>query len=416
MKAVILMRLVLILLLVIQVYPCRMLGIIALPGNSLSTRDHNGNLHGFVLSELEALRLQGGSGAWPYSSRDGWALTSYTTGVNAYQAETVRSEVEAYQDETFYEQALSLLDQEDVTILIGHVRQSSSGADNIQNPHPFNYMAEDGKEYSFAHNGDLDKDQLRQLIGDDWLENHPPQTFSNKSWNGEGWSEVIDSELFFFWIMKNIEESASLLDGIMQALAILEDLSPAHIKNFLLSDGDDLYVYRSSPHEDIYYFDADPNAELPWYIEISNQRAIMSTPPSTGPLADILWIELPDKQLLILKADGSTQVAHPQSLADLNQNNHHPQQSELVRTFPNPFNAGITMSGQLMEPNQLRLTIHDMRGKLVYDLGKDVYINGAYQFYWDGKDCNGRNLESGSYFFRILGSGYRSTGKILLLK
>ncbi|NQV16673.1 class II glutamine amidotransferase [bacterium] len=416
MKASFIIRLGLILLFVSTVYPCRMLGVIALPGEFLSDRDATDNLHPYLVAELEEFRLQGGSGSWPYNNRDGWAMISYPGTESEESIQVVRSELEAYEDEFFDEQIALLLAPEEISILMGHLRQGTSGADDIPNPHPFIYVDPSGVEYSFAHNGDMNKEVLRDMIGDDWLAEHPPQTYGGGPWDASGWDYVVDSELFFFWIMKNIEESSSIVNGIKQAMQELEVELSFDIKNFLMSDGIDLYAYRSSPIDDIYYFDGSEEAVPPWFLEFSNHRAVMSTPPPDGPMADIPWIELADLHLLILKADGSSEVLDAMTPIDILVHQQQPLQSSLQKAYPNPFNASTVIPAQLRFIGDLELKIYNTRGVQVYSSYKYVDQPGQYQFIWAGQDNQGKLLQSGSYFYQLQGPELLYNGKLLLLK
>lgn len=409
-------RLGLILILLSQVYPCRMLGVIALPGESLSTRNESDSLHHYLVAELEELRLQGGSGSWPYNNRDGWAMVSYPVIDSDITIQAVRSELEAYEDESYYEQTDQLLDYDNVPILMGHLRQSTSGADDIPNPHPFIYEDSAGVKYSFSHNGDMDKDMLRSLIGDDWLTEHPPQTYGGGPWDGGGWDEVVDSELFLFFIVKNIEETGSVVNGIKHAMQELETEMSFDIKNFLMSDGVNLYAYRSSPMDDIYYFDGSDEPETPWYLEQSNHRAVMSTPPPVSPMSEIPWIELEDLYMVILKADGTSDVIDVMSPEDIIVFQHQLPDSKLQMAFPNPFNSSTIIPIKTDLTSDLVLRIFDMQGVQVYSAHKYAVKPGQTRFEWMGNDENGNVLESGSYFYQINGSDLTVTGKLLLLK
>ena len=397
--------------------PCRMLGVIALPEYSLSNTYINGNWHPFLMEELEEFRLQGGSGGWPYNNRDGWGMTSYQLGQDVMEAHTVRSEVEAYSDNNYYYQTAALLAPSEVSVLIGHLRQTSSGAGNIENPHPFIYTDNNGTTFSFGHNGDLNKQDLRELIGEEWLTLHPPQTYGGGLWNGAGWDDVVDSELFFLWIMMNIESSETVLDGIIQALISLEQQQSYNIKNFLFSDGTDLYAYRRSSASDIYYFDATNDSDIPPHLSDTNHRVIMSTPPSSGLVSELPWVELPDRTLLIFRADGSTEIHEGFLATNLNHNSNKPDLAELNHAYPNPFNNRTSIPFQVDESGSYTLHIFSSRGQLVFSETNSINVRGGFNFGWSGFDSQGNELSSGSYFYQIKsGSKNISAGKLMMLK
>ena len=388
-----------------------------MPGESLSDTFINDEWHPYLMEELEAFRLQGGSGGWPYNNRDGWAMTSYSVSQDILEFQTVRSDVEAFSDDNYYDDASTLLNETQVPILMGHLRQTSSGANNIENPHPFMYTSDSGVKFSFGHNGDVNKEAVRELIGDDWLALHPPQTYGGGAWDGSGWENVVDSELFFFWIIKNIEESGSVLDGIQQALVALEEQQPFRLKNFLFSDGSDLYAYRRSSMSDIHYFDASQTDNLPPHLFGSNHRVVMSTPPSVGPVSDLPWIELPDKNLLIFNGDGSTEIHADFLTTDLARDDIKPEQFEIKHAYPNPFNNSTIIPLHANESGTYALDVFNTRGQLVFSETNWVNDGGVYNFLWSGQDGRGNELNSGSYFFQIRsGSQNVSRGKLLLLK
>ncbi len=405
------------LLMVIPLFPCRMLGVIALPGESLSNTYTDGEWHPFLMGELEEFRLQGGSGEWPYNNRDGWAMTSYFVNQDVPHIQTVRSEEEAYLDIDYYYDTSMLLAETEVPILMGHLRQTSSGANDIENPHPFIYTTENGVDYSFGHNGDIDKTAVRELIGDVWLSQHPPQTYGAGSWDGSGWESVVDSELFFFWIIKNIEELDSVLDGIQQALIVLEDQQPWQLKNFLFSDGTDLYAYRRSLMTDIHYFDASQSDSIPPHLSESNHRVIMSTPPTDGAVSELPWIELPDRSLLIFRGDGSTEIHANFIPSGLMEDFPKPDQLKTSPAYPNPFNNSTIIPVHANESGVYTLQVFNTRGQLVFSDTNWIGGGRIYDFIWSGIDDAGNEMTSGSFFFRVSSGNHGiSTGKLLLLK
>jgi len=181
-----------------------------------------------------------------------------------------------------------------VTFAMGHVRLASSGCgtgpgeSNPPNPHPFIATLPNGKTYSFAHNGIVDKTVLRELITDEWMiNNFQPQTFPESGCGGEwateeGFDHVIDSELYFFWILKNImaEETGNDLRGIHNALSHLQFSALDRNKNFVLSNGDEIWAYReiastdNPEYEDFYH-------SLYWRVvetEFKSYKTVMSQP------------------------------------------------------------------------------------------------------------------------------------------
>lgn len=155
-------------------------------------------------------------------------------------------------------------------MVMSHTRWGTGGDGN----HPFLFNF-DGRTYAFMHNGgilDNVKDalwnELYNLYGNgngQWFWEHPPNWLPNPlQWADP--DNFIDSELLFHWIMKHIIQSnGSEFSGIQSALtgsARINDTPPyiamslynaffvnfANNKiNFVLSDGDSLYVFRNTP-------------------------------------------------------------------------------------------------------------------------------------------------------------------------
>ncbi len=399
------------------VQSCRMMGIIALPEHSLSRPGTDSDYNPYMMAELEEFRLQGGSGGWPYCNEDGWGMTSHSIFNGTMLLQSTRSAQEAFGDDNFYPEAAELLWPDTVKVLLGHLRITSSGAGNIENPHPFLYTTSDNRHFSFGHNGDLNKTKLRNLIGDDWLNLHPPATHGDGPWDGSGWSHVVDSELFFFWIMKNIETSNTVLDGITEALTILESQQPSNIKNFILTDGDDLYAYRRSRSTDIHYHTGGSADNIPLGVDRSNHNAVMSTPPPDGLASSLPWIALEDSTLLILKSDGSSELINP--LVDAQGTNEpvQPTQYLLSHAYPNPFNGETTIPFWVSQPGEYRIRIFNSQGRQVYHSMQSINQTGVNDYHWQGKDKQGKELASGSYYFQIgNGTSVKTSGKLLFLK
>ncbi|MCK6602318.1 MAG: zinc-dependent metalloprotease [Bacteroidetes bacterium] len=84
---------------------------------------------------------------------------------------------------------------------------------------------------------------------------------------------------------------------------------------------------------------------------------------------------------------------------------------ELVAVYPNPFNPETRISVRLTEAKELKVRVYNLVGQLVADLASGTYERGDYAFRFDG-----RNLASGTYFYRVEIGTEVKTGKIQLLK
>jgi flagellar hook assembly protein FlgD len=62
------------------------------------------------------------------------------------------------------------------------------------------------------------------------------------------------------------------------------------------------------------------------------------------------------------------------------------------------------------------LVIYDLRGSVVLSREMGTVKKGDHEFTWNGRDNNGRQLPSGTYFYSIVSGGERQSRKMLLLK
>ena len=179
--------------------------------------------------------------------------------------------------------------------LIAHVRTATSGHSGVPDPHPF--MEPD---WLFAHNGSIDRPTLIDLIGSDYLDDHQPDYTSPN----------IDSELYFIYLIKTIEEwsedaalsrsSTTIEDAIRHAVSELDIALNAGDHNseltFLLSNGEKLWGCR--------YADVNPNyytLHYSWPLP-GNNWAVASEPVSNDnwtliPMYHVITFE-PGKRLL----------------------------------------------------------------------------------------------------------------------
>ena len=93
-----------------------------------------------------------------------------------------------------------------------------------------------------------------------------------------------------------------------------------------------------------------------------------------------------------------------------------PTQSELLKNYPNPFNASTKISYRLTEAAATSLEIFNLRGELVRSLVNEVQSPRSYQIDWDGTDSEGREVSSGLYFYRLTSGDVSQTQKMSLLR
>lgn len=83
---------------------------------------------------------------------------------------------------------------------------------------------------------------------------------------------------------------------------------------------------------------------------------------------------------------------------------------------PNPFNPSTSISFALPATQRVRVTVHDLEGKLVATLLDEQRPAGPHTLIWDGRDSAGRISASGTYVFRIEAGGETATRRAMLVK
>ena len=225
-----------------------------------------------LLDEPNSLKILGST----YS--DGWSVGYYESGVPMIS----RGVWPAGVDEHFNRSVMDVAQMEP-KIAFGHLRRASSGCkEGVPNPHPFERI-EDKKTWIFGHNGSINKDLLIELIGKDFLEENPPQVCTQNP--PDTW---IDSELYFIFILKNIEENGwDVIPGLQKAIRTLtqRDKDQKQILNFFLSDGEQVWVFRKG--ETLFY-----------YRDKKSGTSIVSSAPSSPD--DKNWEAFPEDTLGVL--------------------------------------------------------------------------------------------------------------------
>jgi len=84
--------------------------------------------------------------------------------------------------------------------------------------------------------------------------------------------------------------------------------------------------------------------------------------------------------------------------------------------YPNPFNPLTKISFDLPRATEVRLEVFDIRGRKVSTLVQEPLTAGRHAVVWNGTDQTGRQMASGTYFYRLVADGAVMTDKMLLLK
>ena len=98
-----------------------------------------------------------------------------------------------------------------------------------------------------------------------------------------------------------------------------------------------------------------------------------------------------------------------------------PGQTQLWQNYPNPFNPETWIPFELSQDGEVKLSIYDVKGRLVRQLELGWMMAGRYlgaerAIHWDGKTARGEVVASGTYFYQIRAGDYAKTRKMVILK
>ncbi|MBC8403500.1 MAG: class II glutamine amidotransferase [Candidatus Marinimicrobia bacterium] len=397
----------------IQLAPaCNMLAVIANENSLLYSNQPDAD--NLILEEFTAFKNQG------YNYPDGWSLLFYDSAVINSADNVVRSANSTATSDLVFDSTVSAImsSESGAYIAIGHLRIATSGATNIPDPHPF-IMEMNNRTFSFAHNGTLPKATLMDLLTNNgadsiWINLHPPATYGHGSWTNSGWEYVIDSELYFFWLMKNIEEAGgNILSGLETALQVLDQVnSYTGQRTFILSDGTNLYLYGSA--HNLYYTSGNDTLPAPFEDVVVHHKAVMSEYPEEGLASNLNWIPIMADQIVILSQSSLTTYSLNTTIGIVK--NNLPVSCILEQNYPNPFNSVTTIKYYLPIQQLVCISIIDLRGRSVRKLFNRVQNAGYHSLDWNASDDRGQPVGSGIYLYQIQSESFSAYRKMIFLK
>jgi hypothetical protein len=73
----------------------------------------------------------------------------------------------------------------------------------------------------------------------------------------------------------------------------------------------------------------------------------------------------------------------------------------LHAAHPNPFNPLTRIRFDLVDPHFVELAVYSSDGRRVRTLVQQTFPSGSHEILWQGEDDRGRDVASGTYFYRI---------------
>jgi hypothetical protein len=90
--------------------------------------------------------------------------------------------------------------------------------------------------------------------------------------------------------------------------------------------------------------------------------------------------------------------------------------THLFQNFPNPFNPQTQIAFDLPSTGRAEIRIYDVRGRLVRTLVDEQRPAGHQILRWDGRDDDGREVASGTYFYRLSAPGVNESRKMVVVR
>jgi hypothetical protein len=91
--------------------------------------------------------------------------------------------------------------------------------------------------------------------------------------------------------------------------------------------------------------------------------------------------------------------------------------THLFEAYPNPFNPHTTIAFEFPKRESVTLRVFDLSGRLVRSLiTAELHTPGRHEVVWNGRDDSGRQVASGTYFYRLETGNYSETKRMALIK
>jgi hypothetical protein len=141
-----------------------------------------------------------------------------------------------------------------------------------------------------------------------------------------------------------------------------------------------------------------------WPMDEGNGLTVADLSPSggDGAVANALW-----EQGVILYATG---------VAGTGDDDQWGNKSPRVAASPNPFSGATSLAFTLTRPSEVRVTVHDLAGRVIRVITERRLEAGRYEFDWDGTNADGLPVATGVYFCRAESEDGTATGKVVLVR
>jgi endonuclease I len=94
----------------------------------------------------------------------------------------------------------------------------------------------------------------------------------------------------------------------------------------------------------------------------------------------------------------------------------HPITPELIKVYPNPFNAGTMITFHMFDSSHATLEVFDIQGKFIMTLANAEFARGSHEIQWAGTRASGAELPTGIYLVRLITSSVTQVQRLSILR
>lgn len=138
--------------------------------------------------------------------------------------------------------------------------------------------------------------------------------------------------------------------------------------------------------------------------------------PSYAKPEAVDWDNDGDMDLLLGDQSGFLTLFQNESVSGAEDVAVTPVGIRLEQNYPNPFNETTVISYTIEKSGPVKLSILDIRGRLITELVDAVLLAGEKNVVWEGQDGTGQPVPSGVYFCQLRVGTHRRMKKISLIK
>ena len=113
---------------------------------------------------------------------------------------------------------------------------------------------------------------------------------------------------------------------------------------------------------------------------------------------------------------GNTANINQGTPTSMNDNHISPDGFTLEQNYPNPFNPSTTISFSIPSSAFTSLKVFDIIGNEVATLVNEEKSAGTYEVLFNSHSDEGRNMTSGTYFYRLSAGSFSEVKKMILIK